>query len=138
MKIFRKNEIKILRNFFRNNNFLNKLIFQSYSEIDNFTGKKNINKKLKLDENKFPEIDENIANLLTEMEKDDSYLENSKNLNEYITQKDDIIFINNTDKVEILKQIKLGDLINLNKKYLAKCLAINNKIYTFVLFDRFK
>lgn len=138
MKIFKKNEISTLKNIFRKSIKFCKLNTKTFSDNNNnISTKQNISKKFKIDENKFPSIDENLSNLLNEMEKDDSN-KDLNNFNEFIVQKDDIIFINNTDKLEFLKNIKLGDLIVLNKKYLAKCLAMNNKINTFVIFDRIK
>ena len=140
MKIFKKNELSFLKKIFSNNKKLQIFKLQNFSETVNPNSKKTLTKKLNLDENKFPNLDENLSNLLTEMENDNSSsADNSKvNFNQFITQKDDIIFINNHEKLELFKDIKLGDLILLNKKYLAKCLAINNKINTFVIFDRIK
>lgn len=138
MKIFRKNEINVLNNLLRRNQKFSLFTIKGFAEIDNTIGKKKLNKKLDLNENKFPEIDENLSNLLSEMEKDLSTDKNINNFNKFITQKDDVIFINNTEKLDFIDNIKLGDLIVLNKKYLAKCLAINNKINTFVIFDNIK
>jgi hypothetical protein len=138
MKIFKKNEITTLTNLFRKNIKYTKFNQKLFSENNNNNSiKQEAAKKFTLYENKFPSVDENLSNLLNEMEKDDSNI-NLDNFNQFIVQKDDIIFINNTDKIECLKNIKLGELILLNKKYLAKCLAINNKINTFIIFDRIK
>jgi len=135
MKIFKKNEINVLKSLFRKNlrfNFYNK---KGFADLDNTLGNKKLNEKLNLNEDKYPDIDENLSNLLNEMEKDFSTEGEFKSFNQFITQKDEIIFINNTESLDFLQNIKLGDLIVLNKQYLAKCLAINNKINTFVIFD---
>ncbi len=138
MKIFRKNENNVLKHLFARNQKLNFYAKRGFAEIDNTIGNKKLNKKLDLNEIKFPNDDENLSNLLSEMEKDNSTDENFNNFNQFITQKDDVIFINNTEKLDFLKKIALGDLIVLNNQYLAKCLAINNKINTFVIFDNLK
>lgn len=138
MKIFRKNEINVLKYLKGRNQKLNFYAKKGFAEIDNILGNKKLNKKFDLNEIKFPDVDENLSNLLSEMEKDNSTDGSLNNLNQFIHQKDEVIFINNTEKLEFLKKIKLGDLIVLNNQYLAKCLAINNKINTFVIFDNIK
>ncbi len=138
MKIFKKNEIILLKNLFRRNQNFNLNNKKGFAQIDNTLGNKKLNKKLGLTDNKFPDIDENLSNLLSQMENNDSADEDFNTFNQFITQKDDVIFINNTERLDFLKTLKLGDLIVLNKKYLAKSLAINNKINTFAIFDNIK
>jgi hypothetical protein len=142
MKIFKKNELK---NFFikKYKNYKSgKITNKSFSENKNIKQQQQQqNSKLRINntqEDKFPKIEENISSLLSELEKNS--LEEDKNLdqnlNNYMEQKNEVLFINNN--LSLLENIKLSDLIILNKTYVAKCLAVNNKVSTFVLFEKIK
>ena len=138
MKIFKKNEISFLKKLFLNKNNPIKISTKNIIDFKKTNNKLNA-KNLNLNENKFPTMEENISNLLSQLEKENSF-GSPDSLNQYLTQKDDIIFINNSnnEKIKCINNIKLGEVILLNGKYFAKCLAINPKITTFVLFDKIK
>ena len=127
-----KNEIKKLfgKKYY---NFVDSKYFKNFSKI---AKKRTENSK----QNDFPSIEEDVSNLLRELELNtfNEINENleKENLNDFINQKNEVIFINN--KLKQLENIKISDSIIINKKHLAKCLSINEKISTFVLFERLK
>ena len=135
MKIFRKNEILKIKNYFSQIKNISILKYFSDSSKENKQKTKNtLNKKINLNENKFPKPEENISNLLNEMEKET----NKNNYNSNIIQKEEILFINNLNNIEAMNDLKLGELILINNQYPAKCLSLGNKINTFALIDRIK
>lgn len=140
MKNLRRNDFFIFNNSVLNLRRNYKLKYNYSTSKNNVIKKHNEMKKLNLAENKFPSLEENIVNLLNEMEteKETNQTKISK-LNRLLIQKDNIIFINNNiQKVDLFRNLTSGDLILINKKYLAKCLALNDKMSTFVIFDKIK
>jgi hypothetical protein len=142
MKIFKKNEFKsfLIKIYKNKNNKLGLIINKSFNDKEKINIPQQQNSKLRInntEEDKFPSIEENISSLLSELEKNSLEDKNkTQNLYNYIEQKNEILFINNN--LCHLENVKLSDLIIINKTYVAKCLAVNNKVSTFVLFDKIK
>jgi hypothetical protein len=120
--------MKILQTFTKNRKYIfNKNIFTNIHNINlnkSFAIKNNIETKIN---DKFLREDENLSSLL-------DHLQIGPKTNYTFLQKDEALFINSQNT--LLENIKLGDLISINDKYIAQCHAIKENLVTFVLIDK--
>jgi hypothetical protein len=116
--------MKKIASLFKNKslNWTNKFLFSN-----------NITKQKPKLQAELPKDEENLDILLKEMNKNNITTENLNNL---ITQKDDILFVSND--IDTLRHSKLGQFFLINNKYLTQCVSVKEKLTTMLLFDKVK
>jgi len=108
--------------------------FSTFKPSHTFT-----NMKSNLNKGKFPKEEENIANLIKEMMTQKSENQSTvSNLENYIIQKDDIVFISNFSKDKILSNVKLGQFLVFNEIFIAQCIAIKENLLIFIQLNKNK
>jgi hypothetical protein len=130
MKI--QNISKYITNFFKKSKSLKN--FSTFKPPHTFT-----NIKANLNKEKFPNEEENIANLINEFMSQKSENQSMiSNLENYVIQKDDVVFISNFSKDKILSNIKLGQFLVFNEIFLAQCIAIKENLLIFIQLNKNK
>jgi hypothetical protein len=120
--------------------FKNAKIFNSYKNFSTFKPPHNFtNIKINNKNEKFPTEDENIANLINELMTPKSENEsNISTMQNYVIQKDDVVFISNFSNHKILSKIKLGEFIEIDGKFFAQCITIKENLLIFIQLQKHK
>ena len=120
---------KILKNIKYINRF-----YSTFKPPHNFT-----HIKINNSNEKFPNEEENLGNLLKELSnpiKDTNM--NISAYENYLIQKDNVIFISNFSNNHTLVNMKLGQFIIINLNCIAQCTAIKENLLIFIQLNKQK
>ena len=117
--------------FLKNTKFINRF-YSTFKPSHNYTHIKTINSN-----DKFPSEEENIGNLLNELSNPKKDVKMNTSIYEnYLIQKDNVIFISNFSNNQTLIDIKLGQFIVINLKCIAQCTAIKENLLIFTQLNK--